>query len=78
MGGWVGEAGDKGGVKVYEAYEDKKKGAEVRCLLLRRKKDFFFYVYDANTSPGKEKRADIHYSPRWSHHLYSYLLQPYT
>ena len=32
----VGEGGDNGGVKVYEAYEVKIKGGKLRCLLLRR------------------------------------------
>jgi hypothetical protein len=38
MGGWVG------GVKVYEAYELKKKREKLRCLLLRRKKIFYIYL----------------------------------
>ena len=44
--GWVGEVwakGEgKGGVRVYEAYEVKNKRQKLRCLLLRRKKNFFF------------------------------------
>jgi hypothetical protein len=34
--------GCKGGVRVYEAYEVKHKREKLRCLLLRRKKNFFF------------------------------------
>jgi hypothetical protein len=41
MGGWVGEGEGKGGVRVYEAYEVKKKEEHLRCLLLHRKKIFF-------------------------------------
>jgi hypothetical protein len=33
-----------------------------RCLVLRRKKNFFLYIYDVITSPEKEKRAVTHYS----------------
>jgi len=32
----------KGGVQVYEAYEVKKSGGKLRCLLLRRQKICFF------------------------------------
>jgi hypothetical protein len=35
MGGWV----------VYEAYEVKKMGGKLRCLLLRRKKDFVIFIF---------------------------------
>jgi len=38
----VGEREDKEGVKVYEAYGEKQKRGKLRCLLLRRKKIFFF------------------------------------
>jgi hypothetical protein len=42
MGGWVD--GWIGGWMVYEAYAFKKRGGKLRCLLLRRKKSFF-YIY---------------------------------
>jgi hypothetical protein len=35
---------DEGEVKVYEAYEVKKKRGKLRSLLLRRKKIFFLYL----------------------------------
>jgi hypothetical protein len=38
------ESEGKGGVWVYEAYEVKNEREKLRCLLLRRKKNFFFYL----------------------------------
>jgi hypothetical protein len=38
----VVEGVGEGGVRVYEAYEVKKRGGKIRCLLLRRKKNFFY------------------------------------
>jgi hypothetical protein len=39
--GWAEREG-KGGVRVYEAYEVENKRGKLRCLLLRRKKIFFY------------------------------------
>ena len=42
MGGWVDEGEGKGGAQGYEDYEVKKKREKLRCLLLRRKINFFY------------------------------------
>jgi len=51
----------KGGVQVYEAYEVKKSGGKLRCLLLRRQKNLFFYIYEVFTWEILKKRPTIHY-----------------
>ena len=56
--GWA-EGEGKGGVRVYETYEVKIKRGKLRCLLLHRKKNFFFYIYHVITW-GKKNSA-IHY-----------------
>jgi hypothetical protein len=45
----VGEREDKEGVRGYEACEVKKNGEKLRCLILRRKKNSFIYIYEACT-----------------------------
>jgi hypothetical protein len=39
----------KGGAQGHEAYELKEKGKKLRSLLLRRKGDFDFYIYEVFT-----------------------------
>jgi hypothetical protein len=41
--GWA-EGEGKGGVRVYETYEVKNKREKLRCLLLHRKRFFFWYL----------------------------------
>jgi len=41
----VGEREDTEGVKVYEAYEVKQKREKLLCLLLRRKKIIYIYMF---------------------------------
>jgi hypothetical protein len=38
----------------------KKHRQKIGCILLRRKKIFFLYIYDVITSPEKEKRSVTH------------------
>jgi hypothetical protein len=52
-----GEGVGKGGVWVSLSYEAKNKRQKLRCLLLRRKKSFFLYIYEVITYGKKEKKA---------------------
>jgi hypothetical protein len=55
----VGEGGDKGGVKVYEAYEVKKKGGKLRCLVLRRIFFNIFFCYEVIVKQKKKNAPPI-------------------
>ena len=59
----MGEREDKEGVKVYEAYEVKQKREKLLCLLLRRKKIIYIYiyVYEVFTWEFFKKRPTIHH-----------------
>jgi len=48
-------------LRVYEAYEVKNKRQKLRCLLLRRKKNFFF-IDEVITWGKKRKRCSNYYS----------------
>jgi len=58
VGGEVGEVWAREGWVVYEAYE-KKRGGELRCLLLRKKKNIVLYLCKSLHGENKKKPQTI-------------------
>ncbi len=61
-GGGVGEVWGDGGVKVYETYEVKKR-EKLRCLLLRREKNFIYIYLCCDYFTGKRKTFHLSLLP---------------
>ena len=70
MGGEVRARGEYRVLKLMKL----KEGGGLRCLLLRRKKKIFVYIYDVIVKQKKEKRSVYHYSRASCHVTMTFLV----